>query len=211
MSPFEDFPRPSRRASLEDAQGILVTVSAADRAALEAVVSNGNSPQKHVWRCRIVLYTVDGLGTGGDHAAGLARASRWSGVWQERFMQAGVDSLLHDKTRPIAHSAAGSIGDRPVVTLTGSNPPGETTHWTAAAMAKAVGNQRQLGSAHLARRMGWSHVASASYALQRQGLRRQAAKYRRPLRRSAGPCRGAVGDEKSQIQALDRTQTGAAD
>jgi poly(A) polymerase Pap1 len=33
-------------------KGIIVTVNAADCARLEAVVANGNSPQKHVWRCR---------------------------------------------------------------------------------------------------------------------------------------------------------------
>ena len=44
-------------------KGITVTVDAADRARLEAAVANRNSPQKHVWRCRIVLLTADGLGT----------------------------------------------------------------------------------------------------------------------------------------------------
>jgi len=45
-------------------EGISVEVSAADRARLEAVVADRNSPQKHVWRARIVLGTADGLGTG---------------------------------------------------------------------------------------------------------------------------------------------------
>ena len=44
-------------------KGITVTVNTADRARLKAVVANRNSPQKHVWRCRIVLLTADGLGT----------------------------------------------------------------------------------------------------------------------------------------------------
>jgi len=45
-------------------EGISVEVSTADRARLEAVVADRNSPQKHVWRARIVLGTADGLGTG---------------------------------------------------------------------------------------------------------------------------------------------------
>src|SRR4051794_41283409 len=45
-------------------EGISVEMSAADRARLEAVVADRNSPQKHVWRARIVLATADGLGTG---------------------------------------------------------------------------------------------------------------------------------------------------
>jgi hypothetical protein len=43
-------------------KGIVVNVSAADRVRLEAVVADRNSPQKHVWRARIVL-PPSGAGT----------------------------------------------------------------------------------------------------------------------------------------------------
>ena len=43
--------------------GIAVELTAADRARLEAVVADRNSPQKHVWLARIVLATAEGLGT----------------------------------------------------------------------------------------------------------------------------------------------------
>src|SRR4030088_3777953 len=79
--------------------GITVDVKAADRARLEAVVSDRNSPQKHVWRARIVLLTADGLGTGEImRRTDKSKTCVWR--WQERFMQAGYDSLLRDKTRP---------------------------------------------------------------------------------------------------------------
>ena len=110
-------------------KGIIVTVDAADRSRLEAVVANRNSPQKHAWRCRIVLLTVEGLGTAAImRQTGKSKSVVWR--WQERFMQAGVDGLLRDKTRPprIAPLAQPVI-DR-VVTLTSSDPPGEVTHWT---------------------------------------------------------------------------------
>jgi hypothetical protein len=40
-----------------------IQLSRADRSKLKAVVANRNSPQKHVWRARIVLLTADGRGT----------------------------------------------------------------------------------------------------------------------------------------------------
>ncbi len=43
--------------------GIVVNLTAADRDRLEGIVADRNSPQKHVWRARIVLATADGLGT----------------------------------------------------------------------------------------------------------------------------------------------------
>ena len=43
--------------------GVSISVSAADRRRLEAIVADRNSAQKHVWRARIILFTDDGLGT----------------------------------------------------------------------------------------------------------------------------------------------------
>ncbi len=42
----------------------IIQVSAADRARLQAVVADRNSPQKHVWRARIVLLTAEGAYSG---------------------------------------------------------------------------------------------------------------------------------------------------
>ena len=88
-------------------KGITVTVNASDRARLEAVVANRNSPQKHVWRCRIVLLTADGLGT----AAIMQRTGKSKSVvwrWQERFMQAGVDAGNSRSKRSASFKTKGS-------------------------------------------------------------------------------------------------------
>jgi transposase len=118
--------------------GIVVEVTAADRARLEAVVADRNSPQKHVWRARIVLLTADGCGTAEImRLTGKAKTAVWR--WQERFMQAGVNGLLRDKTRPSRIPPLAPEVIERVVALTLADPPGETTHWTAAAMAIASG------------------------------------------------------------------------
>jgi transposase len=116
---------------------VVVDVSAADRVRLEAVVADRNSPQKHVWRARIVLLTGEGSGTVEImRRTGKSKTAVWR--WQERFMTAGVDGLLRDKTRPSRVPRLGREVIERVVALTQSNPPGETTHWTAAAMAGAA-------------------------------------------------------------------------
>ena len=118
--------------------GIIVDVSTADRARLEAVVADRNSRQKHVWRARIVLLSGDGLGTVEImRRTGKSKTAVWR--WQERFMHEGVEGLLRDKTRPSRVPPLGrEIVDR-VVALTLSAPRHEATHWTAPAMAKTVG------------------------------------------------------------------------
>ena len=187
--------------------GIVVEVSAADRARLEAVVADRNSPQKHVWRARIVLLTTDGCGTTEIMCrTGKAKTAVWR--WQERFMREGVEGLLRDKTRPSRiPPLAPEVAER-VVALTLADPPGETTHWTAAAIAEASGI-----SASSVRRIWRSH------GLQPHRVRRFklstdpqfAAKLRDIVGLYIDPPAHAVVlsvDEKSQIQALDRTQPG---
>jgi len=78
---------------------VVVDVSAADRARLERIVGDRNSPQKHVWRARIVLLSAAGVGTAEImRRTGKSKTCVWR--WQERFMQASVGGLLRDKTRP---------------------------------------------------------------------------------------------------------------
>jgi DNA invertase Pin-like site-specific DNA recombinase len=69
-------------------EGITVEISAVDRGRLEAIVADWNSPQKHVWRARIVLLTADGLGTNEImRQVGTSKVTVWR--WQERFMGSG--------------------------------------------------------------------------------------------------------------------------
>ena len=187
--------------------GINVDVTEHDRERLLAIIANRNSSQKHVWRARIVLLTGDGHGTAEImRQAGVAKTAVWR--WQERFMQAGVDGLLRDKTRPSRiPPLAPEIAER-VVALTQGEPPGETTHWTAAAMAKAVGisvsSVQRIWRGH-----GLQPHRMCQFKLSTD------PKFAEKLRDIVGlyvdpPAHAVVlsVDEKSQIQALDRTQPG---
>ena len=140
-------------------KGITIAVTPADRVRLEAIARDRNSPQKHVWRARIVLLTADGEGTNAiTEAVGKDKTAVWR--WQERFMHEGVAGLTRDKTRPsrIPPLPAETV-DR-VVALTNQAPLYEATHWSAPAMAKAVEDQPVLGAAHL----GGTRTSAASGA-----------------------------------------------
>jgi transposase len=118
--------------------GITVELSAADRQQLAVIVADRNSPQKHVWRAQIVLLTADGCGTAEImRRTDTSKTAVWR--WQERFMTDGVAGLLRDKTRPSRIPPLGTAVEQHVVACTLTDPPGETTHWTAGAMAKATG------------------------------------------------------------------------
>jgi diphthamide biosynthesis methyltransferase len=59
--------------------------------------------------------------------------------WQERVTEKGCDGLLRDKTRRSRIPPLGAEVAERVVAVTQGDPPGETTHWTAAMMAAATG------------------------------------------------------------------------
>ena len=78
-----------------------IRLSAADRSELETVAANRNSPQKHVWRAKIVLLTADGHGTADImRATGKAKTVIWR--WQERFGEEGVTGLCATRLVPRA-------------------------------------------------------------------------------------------------------------
>ena len=172
------------------------------------VVKDRNAAQKHVWRARIVLLSADGLGTNEImRETGKSKTCVWR--WQERFAAEGFDGLLRDKTRPSRIPPLDPAVAERVVALTMEPPPGETTHWTGAAMAEAAGVSVTLGAAHLARRTGCSRIASGSSSCPMiPSSSTSCATWSGSMsirRRTPSCCRV---DEKSQIQALDRTQPG---
>src|SRR5215469_11681857 len=187
--------------------GVSLSLTSADTDRLRALVKDRNTPQKHAWRAKIVLFSAEGLGTNAImRETGKSKTCVWR--WQERFAAEGVDGLLRDKTRPsrIAKLAP-SIAER-VVALTMEEPPREVTHWTGAAMAEAVGvsvsSVLRIWRAH-----GLQPHRVRQFKL--SGDPDFVGKLRDIVGLYVNPPAHAVVlsvDEKSQIQALDRTQSG---
>jgi len=187
--------------------GIAVSVTPEDRRRLEEVAQDRNSPQKHAARARALLATADGLGTAEImRRSGLSKPAVWR--WQERFMREGVDGLLRDKTRKPGKAPLPAETVAKVVELTLGDPPGETTHWTVRAMAKTVGigavSVQRIWKAH-----GLTPHRMRAFKLSRDP--RFLERFTDVVGLYVDPPAHAVVlsvDEKSQIQALDRTQPG---
>ncbi len=187
--------------------GISIELSPSARRCREALRADRNTPQKHVWRAEIVLLSADGVGTA-EIMRRTGKAKTCVGRWQERFMTAGGDGLLRDKTRPSRLPPLPTEIVEPVVMETGKDPPGETTHWSADRMAKTVGI-----SASAVRRIWKTHGLQPHRC--RQFKLSKDPKFIDKLRDVVGlyvdpPAHAMVlsVDEKSQIQALDRTPPG---
>ena len=187
--------------------GIAFYVTPADTDRLRALTIDRNAPQKHVWQAQIVLMSAEGTGTNAIiRETGNSKTCVWR--WQERFAAEGFEGLLRDKTRPSRIAKLDpSIADQ-IVALTFEASPGETTHWTGAAMAEAAGvsvsSVQRIWRAH-----GLQPHRLRQFKLSNDPI--FAVKLRDVVGLYIDPPAHAVVlsvDEKSQIQALDRTQPG---
>ena len=186
---------------------ICIWVSPGDRSRLERLVSDRNTPQKHVWRARIVLLSGDRLGTMAIVGqAGKSKPTVWR--WRERFLEEGVDGLLRDRNRGTGRPALGAAVKSLVLTKTMRQRPPNATHWSVRTMGKAV------GISHTSVQRIWAehglkpHLVSTFKVSNDPRFAEKVADvvglYLDP------PDKALVFsvDEKSQIQALDRTQPG---
>ena len=186
---------------------ISFTVSAAERKRLQRLVSDRNTPAKVVWRAQIILGSADGLGTVAImRATGKSKPCVWR--WQERFAAEGVDGLVRDKTRPPGRAPLSAAVKRKVLAKTANETPPDATHWSVRTMAKAVGISRTS-----VQRI-WAEAGLKPHRVKRFKISNDPAfeekvtdvvgLYMNPPDRALVLC----VDEKSQIQALDRTQPG---
>ena len=189
------------------AQTVCVIVSASDRERLEVINSDRNRPQKHAERARVVLASMAGEPV--QRVAARLDVSRpmvWR--WQQRFAEEGAEGLLRDKTRQPGKLPIAAATVARVVAMTCTDPPHEATHWTGRAMAKATGI-----SLRSVQRIWEAHDLQPHRVrtFKRSRDPEFAAKMTNIVGLYVDPPTHAVVlsiDEKSQIQALDRTQPG---
>ena len=184
-----------------------MTVTRTDRRRLEAIVADRSAPQKHVWRAHIIMATAEGCGTVEImRRSGKSKPVVWR--WQARFMAEGVDGLTRDKTRKPGKQPLPATVVQRVVDLTLGPPPGDATHWTGRMLAKAAGvSLRSVQRILEAHRLAPHRVRTFKLSTDPKF----AAKLKDIVGLYVDPPAHAVVlsvDEKSQIQALDRTQPG---
>src|SRR3984893_4680792 len=184
-----------------------IQVPPEDRERLERLVKGRNTPQKIVWRSRIVLLAGEGNG-----AVAVARRVGKSVLtvrrWRRRYAAKGVDGLLKDATRPPGRKPLTARKIKQVVNLTLNEKPPDATHWSERTMAARAGiapsSVHKIWAAH-----GLKPHLTRTFKLSRDP--NFVAKVEDIVGLYLNPPDKAVVlavDKKSQIQALDRTQPG---
>ena len=173
-----------------------------DRATLESWARSRSIRASYVERARIVLAVADGRGTSGTaREVGVSRPTVIK--WRDRFRAHGLEGL-EDEPRS---GRPKRIDDRAIIAATLRKPPKRlaVTHWSSRLLAKELG----IGDATVARAWRRFHVQPWRRGTFKFSTDPQLeAKIRDVVGLYLDPPTNAVVlcvDEKSQIQALNRT------
>jgi transposase len=184
-----------------------IFLSPLDRAELRRWIASRNTPQKLVWRARIVLMWADRAGVTAIVRA-LGKTKKTTYRWRDRYIECGIEGLKRDASRPGRKKPLAAALIARVVEMTLHEKPPAATHWTARKLAKAVGlshtSVQRIWAAH-----GLKPHLTKTFKLSND--KQFVEKVQDIVGLYVDPPERALVfsvDEKSQIQALDRTQPG---
>jgi len=187
-----------------EAPGKGFVLTAEQQEALERWLRRPKTGQGLAQRAQIVIECATGKSD--IRVARKLRCNRLTvGRWRRRFVRDGLDGLL-DEPRPGAPRKISDADVERVITRTLETKPRDATHWSTRSMAKAVG-LNQTAISRIWRAFSLQPHRSETFKLSRDPLfiekvRDVVGLYMNPPDRALVLC----VDEKSQIQALDRTQ-----
>ena len=182
---------------------VAIELDEAERAQLEGWARRPKSAQALALRSRIVLAADEGLkNTEIAERLGIAHGSVRK--WRNRFAEHGLDGLS-DEPRPGRPRTVTDEKVEEVIVKTLETTPRDATHWSTRSMAKEVG-LTQSAVSRIWRAFGLAPHRQETWKLSRDPLfidkvRDVVGLYLNPPERAVVLC----VDEKSQIQALDRT------
>src|SRR5712675_235185 len=181
-----------------------LVLSAQERSYLERQVRRHRVARSLSERCRVILRCADGLPSK-DVAAELGIHEHTVGKWRRRFLKDRCDGLL-DEARPGRPRTINDDQVAAVIERTLRTTPVDATHWSIRSMAA------ETGFSHTTIRRMWAAFGLQPHRSQKFKLSSDPLfvdKVRDIVGLYLSPPNRALVlsiDEKSQIQALDRTQ-----
>jgi transposase len=182
---------------------VAIELTDEERAQLEAWTRRRTSAQALAQRARVVLLAADGLtNTEIGERLGIKRST--AATWRSRFAEHRLDGLTDDP-RPGQPRKISDAKVEEVIVKTLETTPQDATHWSTRSMAAEVG-LNQTAVHRIWKAFGLQPHRTETWKLSRdpqfiEKVRDVVGLYLNPPERAVVLC----VDEKSQIQALDRT------
>jgi transposase len=182
-----------------------IAVSAEERLLLEQLLNAGSTPQNVAFRIRIILGASEGVSN--NELAGRLSTTRMTVLkWRQRFVELGIEGILADAPRPGRKKSISPEKEAAIVEATLKTKPRNATHWSTRLMAATQKvsdtSVHRIWRAHRLQPHRVEKFKASQDPEFVDKVRDIVGLYRNP------PENALVFsvDEKSQIQALDRTQ-----
>ncbi len=185
------------------AQRTVIVLSGEQREVLERWARRPKTAQALAFRCRVVLAAAEGRSSL-EIADEFGCNASTVGKWRVRFAERGLDGL-HDEPRPGKPRTIRDEQVERVIVKTLEEQPANATHWSTRSMAAATG-MSQSAVSRIWRAFGLKPHLAESFKLSPDPqfidkVRDIVGLYLNPPEAAVVLC----VDEKSQIQALDRS------
>jgi transposase len=184
-----------------------IVLSSEQRAVVERRVRSRSLPLRVVDRARIVLLAAEGQ-QDKEIALTLGTTPKKISRWRKRFLTLGLVGLERDAPRSGRKPSISMRVIRRVVSMTTRQPPPHATHWSTRTMAAAAGiseaSVRRIWRSHGLKPHRVESFKVSNDPEFAEKLEDIVGLYLNPPEHALVLC----VDEKSQIQALDRTQPG---
>ena len=184
-----------------------VSIDQSQRETLQQWARSRSLPGRQIERARVVLLAAEGK-TDLEIAASLGITNQKAARWRKRFLQVGLAGLVKDAPRPGRKPAVSAKLREELIRRTTQSKPAHATHWSTRTMATEMGvseaTVRRIWHAH-----GLKPHLLQAFKISKdkhfaEKLEDVVGLYLNPPEHAIVMC----VDEKSQIQALDRTQPG---
>ncbi len=158
-------------------------------------------------RSRLVLSAAEGMGNK-EIALRLAVAPRMAALWRGRFIELGIEGLMKDAPRPGRTPAISAQMVAAVIARTTQSKPSGAMHWSRSRMAREMGiSESSVGRIWRAHGLKPHRIEDFKVSNDPHFAEKLDAIVGLYLNPPEHALVLSV-DEKSQIQALDRTQPG---
>ena len=184
-----------------------VIIDSSQRQTLQQWARSRSLPARQVERAKVILLAAAGK-TDLEIAATLNISNQKAARWRKRFLRFDLTGLAKDAPRPGRKPAISAKLKKELIRRTTESKPANATHWSTRTMAAEMGiseaTVRRLWHAHGLKphRLESFKISKDKHFVEK--LEDIVGLYLNPPEHAIVMC----VDEKSQIQALDRTQPG---
>lgn len=183
---------------------VSIELSSKQRGQLEEFARGRTTSVRVSQRSKMILMAADGM-TDSKIAGEIGAARQTVSRWRGRFVRRGLEGIEKDAPRPGRRPQISATQVSEIVRLTTQEKPANATHWSTRKMAEASGDS-EATVRRVWKRHGLKPHLLTTFKISKVRYWHTGRRHRRSFSEFPGRALILSVDEKSEVQALDRTR-----